>query len=324
VRRLALFLVLPSMAFAAVDGVVVNRTTGKPQPGVVVTLYQLAGSGMQPVRTVKSDAQGVFRIDHAVQGPHLVQTIYDGVVYNRMLQPGGATSNLELEVYNSSPKPAGAQIAQHMVLLEPLGGILHVNESVIFRNEGNLTYNDPANGTLRVFLPEDVKGDPRVMITAPQGMPVERSAAATGTPNVYKVDFPVKPGETRFDLTYVLPLPESKTYSGRILHDGGAVRIVAPRGVTLNGPNIEMIGREPTTQATVYQVKGKEYSLEIEGAGQLESPESAGQGGGRGIQTISARVYDQIFAIIGLAFLVLLLGFILLYRRGAATGAKNR
>lgn len=324
-NRLALLLALASAALAAVDGTVVNRTTGKPQPGVVVTLYRLGGAGMQPVKTVKTDARGAFRVEHQLEGPHLLQAIYDGVVYNRMLQPGSPSSGLELDVYNASAKPSGAKVAQHMVLLEPLGGVLHVSESVIFNNSGNLTYNDPANGTLRVFLPETVRGAPRVTITAPQGMPVERSAVATKTPNVYKIDFPVKPGETRFDLTYVLPMPESKTFRGKVLHDGAAVRLVAPRGVTLKGANVREIGREPTTQAAVYQVDGKDYSVEIEGAGQLGSGGEAEQGGGgRGIQTIPARLYDQVWAILGLAFLILLLGFILLYRRGSAPGAGPR
>lgn len=323
-NRLALLWLLAAPAFAAVDGTVVNRTAGKPQPGVVVTLYRLGGAGLQPVKTVKTDSGGAFRIDHQLEGPHLLQAIYGGVIYNRMLQPGSPSSGLELEVYNASAKPAGARVAQHMVLLEPLGGMLHVNESIIFNNAGNLTYNDPANGTLRVFLPETVRNAPRVTITAPQGMPVERSAVATGTPNVYKIDFPVKPGETRFDLTYVLPMPESKTFSGKVLHDGAPVRLVAPRGVTLSGPKLQMIGREPTTQATVYEVNGKEYAVEIEGTGQLAAEGEAEQGGGRGIQTIPARVYDQLWAIVGLAFLILLLGFILLYRRGPAPGAGPR
>jgi hypothetical protein len=324
VNRLALLGLLAAASFAAVDGTVVNRTTGKPQPGVVVTLYRLGGAGMQPVKTVKTDAQGAFRVDQQLEGPHLLQAIYDGVVYNRMLQPGSPSSGLELDVYNASAKVAGAKVSQHMVLLEPLGGVLHVNESIIFNNSANLTYNDPANGTLRVFLPETIRGAPRVTITAPQGMPVERSAVATKTPNVYKIDFPVKPGETRFDLTYVLPMPESKTFTGKVLHDGAPVRLVAPRGVTLNGAKVQLIGQEPTTQASVYQVDAKEYSVEIEGTGQLAAGDDTAQGGGRGIQTIPARIYDQLWAILGLAFLILLLGFILLYRRGPATGTGSR
>ncbi|MCW5980061.1 MAG: hypothetical protein KIT09_18405 [Bryobacteraceae bacterium] len=309
-------------AQAAVDGAVINRTTGKPQGGAVITLYALAGAGgMTPVKTVKTDAEGKFRIDETISGAHLLQTIYANVLYNEMLQPGAKTSGLELAVYDSSNKAASAKVSQHMVLLEPIDSILHVNESVVFQNSGNVTYNDPANGTLRIFVPDGARGEPRLTITAPQGMPVQRSAQETKTPGVRKIDFPVKPGETRFDITYVLPMPETHIFAGRILHDGGPVRIVAPRGVTLTGDAIAMIGQEPKTLATVYDVRSKEYSVHVEGVGQLggdEGPSSGG--GGRGIQTIAARIYEQVFAILGLALLILLLGFILLYRRGGSAG----
>lgn len=322
--RALLAVLISASLWAAVDGTVVNRTREKPQPGAVVTLYRLGGSGMQPVQTVKTDAQGAFRIEAHVEGPHLLQTIYGGVIYNRMIQPGGATTGLTLEVFDSSRQPGAARVTQHMVLLEPLGGVLHVNESIVFENAGKLTYNDPTAGTLRVFLPETVRNAPRLTITAAQGMPVERNAVPTDAPNVYKIDFPIKPGETRFDLTYALPMPESNTFSGRVLHNGGPVRLVAPRGVTLSGDGIQMIGQEPTTQASVYQVTGKEYSVRIEGTGQLSAGESGEGGRGRGIQTIPARLYDALAPILGLAFLILLLGFILLYRRGAAGAQRGR
>ena len=55
----ALLLLLPIVASAAVDGVVVNRTTGKPQPGATVTLIRL-GNAMNTVGSVTTDAQGRF------------------------------------------------------------------------------------------------------------------------------------------------------------------------------------------------------------------------------------------------------------------------
>lgn len=320
-------LILTAIAHAAVDGTVINRTTGKPQPNATVTLYSLGGSGgMKPLKTVNSDAQGAFRIDAEVSGPHLLQTIHAAVLYNEVLTPGAKTSGLELGVYDSAPKVDSAKVTQHMVILEPLGNMLHVNETVMFQNTGNITYNDPSNGTLRVFVPEGIKGDPRMTVTAPQGMPIERNPAKTTTPNVYKIDYPVKPGETRFDLSYVMPLPAPPVFSSRILHTGGHVRLVAPQGVTLTSDTITMLGQEPKTQAKVYEVKAKEYSVQIEGSGQLgppESEESSSNGrGGRGIQTIEARIYDQVFVVLGLAVLILTLASILLYRRGSGPKAS--
>src|SRR5260370_16549171 len=114
-------LLYASAAFAAVDGVVMNRTTDKPQPGATVTLYKLGQNGLESVESVKSDAAGKFRIDQNLQGPRLVQTAYDGVTYNHMLPPGRPSTGLSLDVYDAIKQPGAAKVMHHMVLLEPAG-----------------------------------------------------------------------------------------------------------------------------------------------------------------------------------------------------------
>ena len=314
-------LLLALTAQAAVDGHVVNMTTGKPQAGSLVTLYSVGAGGPQPVKAVPSDASGAFHFDATVQGPHLLQAIYGGVVYSQMLTPGSPVSNIQIPVYDSEAEPGKARVSQHMVLVEPISGIYHVNESVIFENDGNKTYNDPSRGTLRLYLPTGIEGQPRLEVTPPQGMPVERPLESTSDPHVYKSDYAIRPGETRFDVTYVLPAPESGRLQGEALHSGAPIRLVAPSGVTFTGDMITLIGQEPTTHADVYEVKGDKYDIGIEGTGQLSraaADENAQPQGGSDLQRVEARVYDHVYMILGLALLILLAGFIFLYRRGEA------
>ena len=119
-----------------------------------------------------------------------------------MLPPGSPESGVSLDVYNASKRPGAAEIAQHMILLEPVRGELLVSETFVFQNDGKTTYNDPDGGTLKFFLPPAAKGAMQVNATAPQGMPIRRAADKTGDTDVYKVDFPIKPGETHIDVTY--------------------------------------------------------------------------------------------------------------------------
>jgi len=311
---LAGLLLAPSFAAAAVSGTVMNKTTSQPQAGALVSLYRLGKQGMEPIKTVKSDAQGAFRIDQDIQGPHLVQTIYGGVVYTQMIPPGTPTENLELDVYSATSKKDEAKVSQHMVLIEPMEGILHVNESIIVSNAGNRTYNDSKNGTVRIYLPPEVEGTPRLTATSPGSMPVQRDLVKTKTKGVYAIDFPIKPGDTQFDLTYVLPEADPQVLSGKILHGGGSVRLIVPRGVTLTGDAIKEVGEEPRTHAKVYGVSGSKYSVTIEGTGTLRAPETPA-GGGAGIQAIRPRIYSHFTLIFGLALLILSAGFLLLYRR---------
>lgn len=315
-----------------VEGTVNNLTTGKPQPNAVVSLMNL-GAGMSPAGAARTDAQGVFRIqaDLQAQTPYLIQVIHSGVTYNKMVQPGAAASGIVVEVYDAAAKVPEARVSQHMVLLEPSETELVVNQTLIYTNTGKVTYNDP-EGTLKIWVPDEVKGTVPVRVMAPGGMPINRQLEKSSKPNVYTLKYPVKPGETRFDVVYSLPARSGATFAGRILHSGGPVRFVAPPGVALESRALTSLGTEPQTGATVYELKGTEYALAISGTGTLQASQGNGAaqdgeaaGGGEdpsgGINIVKPRLYQRAAWVVGLGFLMLAVGFLMLYRLPGPAGS---
>src|SRR5579884_2519152 len=116
---LSLLLVI-SPVFAAVDGTIVNGTTGKPQPNVTVTLVQPSQSGMDTLGTTKSDAIGKFHFDkEAGGGPQLVQAIFGGVTYTQMIPPGTPANGVQVQVFDATSKAATAQVSQDLILYQP-------------------------------------------------------------------------------------------------------------------------------------------------------------------------------------------------------------
>ena len=171
-RRIGLALLFAGAAQAAVDGTVTNSSTGKPQAGATVTLFQPTSQGPQFIDSVKTDAQGKFQITKEVPaggaGPLLLQAVYAGVQYNKMLPPGTPTSDVQIAVFESSKRPGGAKVSQHMILLEPApGGNLQVSESYVFENDGKTTWNDPDHGTLQFSLPAAAQGQSRDQYARP-------------------------------------------------------------------------------------------------------------------------------------------------------------
>jgi hypothetical protein len=235
-----------------------------------------------------------------------------------MLPPGSPTGGVSLDVFNSSKQPGDAKVAQHMVLLEPSNQRMMISESYIFRNEGKTTYNDPDDGTLKFYLPPAAKNVVQVNCTAPQGMPIQRAADKTSRADVYKVDFPIKPGETRIDLSYMVPYSGGGSFDGKVLFKGGPTRLVTPNGVTLQGDAIQSLGAEPRTQANIYDVKGSVFQVQVQGTGSLRSAAPAenndAQDNGPGIEQIMPKAWENMKLILGLALGILALGFVLLYR----------
>jgi len=308
--------------FAAVDGIVINKTIGKPQAAATVTLYKLGQAGMESLESVKSDPQGKFLINQPVNGPHLIQTAYDGVTYNHILSPGSQTSGLSLDVYNSSKRPGAARVLRHFVIFQPSGAQMGVSEGFTFENHGLTTYNDPDGGTLKLYVPSTAKGL-QVKATAPQGMPIARAAEKTDQADVYKVDFAIKPGETNFEVTYMVPYSSGEVYEGKMLYASGEpTLLVAPSGVTLKGDGLESKGREPRTQASVFSVASADYKVEI--AGSMAADETDSGDSGPGIEEIPPKILQKnMIWILALALGILALGFIVLYRARQPDAVKE-
>jgi hypothetical protein len=312
-------------ALGAIEGTVVNKTTGHPQPGVAVVLTSLGASGMQMAGKTVSGPGGRFRIEGDAASAHLVQASWQGVTYSQTIKTGA--ENIEIAIYDALPKVSAAGISQHMILLETDGKEIAVNESVVYENGSQTTWHDPRNGTLRVAVPAGAGDDVRVRVLSPGGMPVERTPKRAAEAGVWYLDAPVKPGETRFDVSYKLPGAAPASYSGRILHDPAKVRLVAPPGVTLEGEGVTQIGTEPATQATVWSVNNAVFKVLLTGTGALrESPGGQVESGGEGpgIQTIAPPGYERNWKIIlGLTLAILALGFAAQYRKGGAgTGRR--
>ena len=206
------------------------------------------------------------------------------------------------------------KVLEHVVLLEPAQDELVIRESIMLRNDGKLPYNDPNHPTIRFYVPDSALRPPTVSETAPNAAPVEQTSMKTRERNVYKVDVPIQPGETRFDISYAVPFSSPGVFSGKVLDEEGRVWLVAPQGVTLKGDGLQPPRQDPNTRAFIYEVKGREYKVQLEAAAA-----AGGEDSGPSLDQILPRIYGSVYPILGLAFGVLALGFVLLYRMSAAS-----
>jgi hypothetical protein len=313
------FLLAAAPLFAAVDGVIVNGTTGQPQPDTVVMLIQPTQAGMKTLGSTKSDAQGKFSFDNNdASGPRLIQAVFQGVQYNKMVPPGMPSSGVQIPVFASTNKAGTAKETQHFIVLQPGDKEMTVSEGLLYVGDPSLTYYDPVNGSVRFYVPPEVSGPIAVTVNPAGGMPIQRPALKTKEPNIYKIDYPVRPGETRFDLNYTVPTASPMIFTDKLLNSEAASNLVVPSGVTAKSDDLELAGTEPKTQASIYRIKNANFKVEVVGTGVLAQSEGSGDDNGQPqVQEVKPRIYESMYWILGMAFAILGLGSILLARNTA-------
>jgi hypothetical protein len=312
-----------SSAFAAVNGIATNGTTGKPQAGVSIDLVQPGANGMQALGQAKSGADGSFNIDVNIPpGPALLRSTYLGVTYTQAIPPGTPTTGVKVNVFEASATPPAQMETQHLILIEPSATTLRISETFFTRNTSTTTYQDTVNGSVRLYLPQGVPDGLKVSIDS-TGVPIQRPVEKGSQPGQYKINYPLKPGETRFDMEY--SLPASATFSGKVFSNDPPTKLVTPGTVTLSGDGITDLGQEQQTQARVYTFKGNSFKVGILGVGAIRGPETSEppapaeeSGAPKCCQEVQARVNTQMAWVLGLSLTILLLGGTLLFRRGTA------
>jgi len=331
IRRIAaLCLLTPvSYVFGAIEGTVINGTTGKPEPSVKVSLVQPGAGGMQAIATSTSDANGKFSIDHDLPPPPaLLQADYKGVQYTQVQPPGRPTTGIQFQVFESAAKqPQGYQMA-HLIMIEPSPTSLEISETFLIRNESTVTFQDSSNGTTLFYPPKTAGDSVQVSVTPPTGMTIQRQAVKAKSGS-FKIDYPARPGETRFDMHYTLPA--SDNFSTKVVQGDRPTMVVTPVSVHLTGEGIKEAGVAQDVQARLYEVTGTSFDVKIDGTGTIRDRQSNASNapeedtGQPKTTEILARIYDQellgvrtMYWVLGLTFGMLALGGTLLFRKGAA------
>ena len=278
-------LTLPVAAFAAgtITGVVTNKTNNKPAAGDTVTLIRLA-QGMQEANHTTTDAHGHYSLDVADEGIHLIRVTHDKANYFQPATPG--TNVVNLDVYNAAAHVKGVASEADVMRIQTdaAGTGLQVVENLFVKNDSNPPTTQFSNSPFDFWLPEGavIAGSAAL---APGGMPVQAAPVPLAEKNHYTFLFPIRPGETRFQISYHLP------YTGKFVftpHESGntdTVAIMLPKSITftpVEGAPYNAVNDEVNAQTFVARnvSPNAPMSFTLSGAGQLprdtNSPDAAG------------------------------------------------
>jgi hypothetical protein len=282
---------LTSFATAqTITGTVTNGTTGTPSSGDDVTLLSLS-QGMQEIGSTKSDAQGRFSLPIPAndQAPHMVRVTHEGVNY---FPPGGplmpGTTTAQLTVYDSAKKVDGLSQTVEVDRYQSDGKQLEAIALYAIRNQSQppRTIADD-QGTFSFVLPDGAELE-SAQAKGPGGQPIAVETLPGAQKNHFAFNYPLRPGETQFQVSYHLPYSGDASISPKPQGDIQHFVVMTPKGMTFTPRNAQQFQSMPDDAGAAIMVvtnvkPGQDLSFRLAGTGTFQSEGQPGaQSTGRG------------------------------------------
>ncbi len=281
ITALAFVLALTVSASAApLTGKVTNGTTNKPQSGDDVVLLSLS-QGMQEAARTKAAPDGSFKFDVADDGgPHLVRVNHAGVNYFAMAPPG--TSNADVEVFEAAPKVDGIAGTVNIMRFQAVNGRLQVTELHAIKNASQPPRTQMSDQSFEFYLPEGAQVESS-LAQGPGGQPVNSAPVPEKEKNRYAFVFPLRPGETRFQVSYHVPYTGQATITPHLLVPYEHLVVMLPSTMKFQpsaGSQFQPMPGENGTEVRVSSsIKpGDKLAFTISGTGQIQETEDASSG----------------------------------------------
>jgi hypothetical protein len=273
----------------SITGTVTNGTTSKPAAGDDVTLIALS-QGMQEIGSTKTDSQGKFSFPApADRAPHMVRVTHGGVNYfpqGGPIMPGATTA--EITVYDTAKKVEPLNQTVEVDRYQTDGKQLQVIALFAVQNASNPPRTMDSDKTFEFVLPAGAQldsGDAK----GPGGQPIQYPANPTDQKNTYAFNFPLKPGETQFQVSYHLPYSGEASFSPKPLADVQHFVVMLPKGMSFSAKNTQTFQNMPDKSGSTIMVAtnvkpGQDLWFRIAGSGVFtqEGQEDAGDSGGGG------------------------------------------
>lgn len=279
-----------SAAAQTLSGTVTNGTTGKPAAGDDVVLLTLM-NGMNESARSKTDAQGKYSFDLKEVGPHLVRVLHQGVNY--FPEGGPVTPNrstADITVYDSATKVPNVSANVHVMRVQaPDANTLQILELIAVKNDSKPAKALAGDRTWDVYLPEGAQID-EAAAQGPGGMPINASPVPDDKQkNLYYFNFPLRPGESRFQIAYHLPYSGEASLKPRVEGKLEHFALLMPKSMQFTAKvesNFSPMNDETgasTMEVATNVTPEKDLSFRISGTGTLPDTQQQGgeqQGGG--------------------------------------------
>jgi hypothetical protein len=290
------FLIATLAAFAGaatLGGTVTNGTTGKPSSGDQVTLIKLS-AGMEEVGHTKTDAQGKFSFNvDSGNVPYLVRATHEDVTYHTPAPPG--TSSLDMKVYDAAPKLDGVHAVADLMYVQAGEGKLGITRVFAVDNTSSPPRTEMNDSPFEFYLPEGAEIDAAQAQTS-GGQPLNIAPTPQAQKGRYAFVFPLRPGQTQFQVTYHQSYNGKATIDPRTIYPLQHLVVILPKSITFSPVQSgiyenKQTPNQPDALAAIASNThpGQKLAFEISGEGMLSNQEQDASAGGGGNASADSR-----------------------------------
>ncbi|HEV2991203.1 MAG TPA: hypothetical protein VG759_22380 [Candidatus Angelobacter sp.] len=275
----------PRSGALRLTGNATNGTTNKPAAGDSVVLLK-PGQSMEEVARAKVDAQGQFSLLIPEDGMpiHAIRIHHQDADFVKMVRQGEST--IAITVYDTAPVVDGIRVTDQSEVFQTQGSTLMGVELFSIENNSNPPKAQPA---FQFYLPDGATLRDGSTAFSGELIPVKRNPVALDEKNKYEMKYPVRPGMTRFEITYTLPYFDSLKIASKAAGNVDKFYVVVPQTMTFKdsgaGFHPERWPIEPdlavATNAIDRPETGKQVAYELSGSGAFpDAPSQAANSGG--------------------------------------------
>jgi hypothetical protein len=279
----ALAILLSAIASAqTLSGTLKNGTTGKPAAGDDIILIKL-GQGMEEAARTKSDGSGKFSFNLPDSGPHLIRAVHQGVTYHSMAPPGA--NSVEVQVFDVAKKLNDISVTADVMRFQAQGNQLQTTRLFAVNNASNPPRTQMNDQNFEFYLPEGAQIVDSSAETA-GGQPLKTDPVPQKEKNRYAFSFPLRPGQTLFQIGFELPYNGELSIDPRPLYPAQHFVVMLPKTMQFSaGPSSGFESRaNPREPSTTVQVAsntqtGQPLEFKISGTGTLSEAREDSEGG---------------------------------------------
>ena len=230
---LIIFSLAQTSAAQTLTGTVTNGTTGKPAVGDEVIIINLA-NGMDVGGSTKTDSNGKFSFKVAVPGPHLIRAVHQGVNYHQMAPPGVNTA--DVQVYDVASKVTDLSVTADVLRFQADSGTMQGIRLFVVSNTSSPAKTQMNDHNFEFYLPAGAKIE-QLQARSPNGQPISADAVPQAEKNRYAIAFPLRPGETQFQVEFTLPYSGEIKIDPKPLYSAQHLVIVLPKTMQFKAAN---------------------------------------------------------------------------------------